>query len=115
MTESQIQEACVKWFRYQYPELKRCLFAIPNGGARTPKGGATLKKEGVLAGVADLFLSKPNQTYHGFYIEMKTPKGTQQPSQKEFEKEAIKQGYKYLVIRSFDDFEKEVKAYLNEV
>jgi hypothetical protein len=115
MKESQIQEACVNWFRYQYPKFKRCLFAIPNGGARTARNGATLKKEGVLAGVADLFLTVPNNGFHGFFIEMKTPKGTQQSSQKEFEKMASEQGYKYLVIRSFDDFEKEVKAYLNDV
>ena len=30
--EAQLQTTCVRWFRLQYPEYARLLFAVPNGG-----------------------------------------------------------------------------------
>lgn len=112
-TESQLQKSCVMWFRVQYPRLRSLLFAVPNGGARSAITGAILKSEGVLAGVADLLLLVPNKKYHGLCIEMKTPKGRQSPTQKQWEKAVTLQGYKYIVCRSFTDFVKEINAYLN--
>ena len=47
--ESRLQQACVRWVRYQYPDL--VVYAIPNGGKRNAVTGAILKAEGVLAGV----------------------------------------------------------------
>ena len=61
--ESKIQIACVNWFRYQYPEYKKLLFSVPNGGARNSITGAILKAEGALSGVSDLILLKPNKSY----------------------------------------------------
>jgi hypothetical protein len=109
--ESNLQIQCVKWFRYQY--LDHCLFAIPNGGYRNPVTASIMKAEGVLSGVADLFLMYKNTEYSGLWIEMKTEKGIHQPSQKAFQRMASEQGFKYIVCRSFDDFKEQIKNYID--
>jgi len=48
------------------------LAAIPNGGKRSKREAARLKKEGVKAGVSDLFFAYPTTRYHGLWIEFKT-------------------------------------------
>ena len=111
--EDKLQAECVRWFRYQYPHYT--LFAIPNGGQRNAVTGATLKKTGTLAGVADLFLmvDKWGQImYNGLFIEMKTGKNKQTASQIEFQKKAEGGGYKYAVCRSFDEFQTVINNYL---
>lgn len=108
--EDEIQAACVTWFRLQYPHLT--LFAIPNGGQRNAITGALMKKTGTLAGVADLFLCLSNGFRHGLFIEMKTPKGRQQPSQREFGKAVTEKDYGYVVCTSFDDFRRLIEAYV---
>jgi len=45
---------------------------------------------------------------------MKTPKGRQQPNQKEFEKKVIAEGYGYAMPRSLDEFIKIVNNYLEK-
>lgn len=110
--ESLIQQACVRWFRLQYPKLALNLFAVPNGGARKRTEAAIMKAEGVTAGVADLLLLFPAKHYHGLCIEMKTPKGKQQPSQKIWQRVAEDAGYKYVICRSLDDFIGQINSYL---
>ena len=110
--ESTLQQTCVRWFRLQYPSLSRLLFAVPNGGARRKIEGAIMKAEGVLAGVSDLILLYPSAGFHALCIEMKTEKGRQQPSQKIFQQEVEKVGYKYIVCRSVDDFINEINEYI---
>lgn len=110
--ESNIQIACVRWFRMQHPKLARLLFAVPNGGARNAVTGAILKAEGVVPGVADLLLLVPSGPYHGLCIEMKTKEGRQSDSQKEWEQAVTSQGYRYVVCHSFDDFRNAVDEYL---
>ena len=41
--ESRIQQGCVRWFRYQFPNLARLLFAVPNGGRRDAVTGKILE------------------------------------------------------------------------
>lgn len=110
--ESNLQKACVKWFRYQFPRYRNLLFAVPNGGARSAITGAILKAEGVVAGVADLLLLVPRKNYHGLCIEMKTAKGRQSQSQKDWQKAVTEQGYKYIIVRSFAQFVDEIKVYM---
>ena len=66
-----------------------------------------------MAGVADLILLIPNMFYGALLIEMKTAKGKQSPSQKQWEKLVTEQGeYKYVVCHSLDEFMNEVEDYL---
>ena len=110
--EHRIQTACVEWFRVSHPKYRNLLFAIPNGGRRDAVTGRKMKEEGVLAGVADLFLALPSDGKHGLFIEMKTKKGTQQQSQKDFQNSVTKQGYEYAICRSLDEFSRVVIDYL---
>ncbi len=108
--ESKLQQSCVYWFRLSYPNL--VLYAIPNGGYRKALEAKIMKTEGVLAGVADLFLMCANYKYHGLYIEVKYADGKQSDNQKIFEKKAKEFGYCYIVINSLESFIKEVNNYL---
>lgn len=111
--EHRIQCECVRWFSLQYPRLYGRLFAVPNGGRRDATTAAKLKAEGVVAGVADLILLKSNRDYGALLIEMKTRKGRQRDSQKQWENTVCADSeYKYVVCRSFDDFKREVDDYL---
>ena len=112
--ESNIQIACVRWFRCMHPKLARLLFAVPNGGARNAVTGAILKAEGVVPGVADLLLLVPRNGYHGLAIEMKTRTGRQSDSQKEWQQEVEAQGYRYVVCRSEIEFRNAVKVYFHD-
>jgi len=108
--ESKIQQQCVKWMRYQHAD-KIC-FAIPNGGKRNKVEASIMSGEGVLSGVADMFLMHANNEYHGLFIEMKTPDGKQTDMQRVFEANAMLNGYKYAVCRSLDEFMNVVNEYL---
>lgn len=110
--ESRIQAACVRWFNYQYPEHRGLLFAVPNGGARNAATGRILKAEGVVAGVADLILLVPIVGHNALCIEMKTEKGRQQASQKEWQKKVELAGAKYVICRSFEQFVDVVSDYM---
>lgn len=86
----------------EYLEAKKInFFAVPNGGARHIAVARKLKEEGVKAGVADLVLLFPEGKI--IFVEMKTKKGTQQDSQKDFQKRVEDLGFKYLIWRSVDD------------
>ena len=111
--ESELQISCVNWFRYQYPQYKMLLFSIPNGGLRNIKTAVTLKREGVISGVPDLFLSLPRGEWHGMYLELKSGSNDLTANQDMFFILARKQGYKCEVIRTLDQFIREVTFYLN--
>lgn len=110
--ESEIQRACVTWFRLQH--RTKLLFAIPNGGNRDAREAAIMQGEGVVAGVADLQLLWGNGTYYSLFIEMKAGKNTQSDKQKEFEAYCLKNKFKYVVCRSVDEFIIEVNSYINQ-
>ena len=112
--EHRLQMACVRWFNLRYPHLRGRLFAVPNGGRRDAVTGARLKAEGVLSGVADLILLKPNDHFGALIVEMKTGKGRQSASQRQWQQVVCaKDEYKYALCRSLDDFQREVTDYLN--
>lgn len=111
-SESQLQHACLMWFRAQYPSLSLLLFAVPNGGKRDARTGAQMKYEGAVAGVADLILLVPKKGYASLCIEMKTPKGVQSEHQRTWQRAAGKYGNRYVVCRSLEEFMNEVNAYL---
>lgn len=113
--EHRLQCACVRWYRLQYPKMRHNLFSVPNGGKRDAVTGARLKAEGALAGIADLILLKSNRFYGALLIEMKTPKGHQSASQFEWQQKITNDGYKYVIVRSIDDFKREVTQYLSEL
>lgn len=106
--EHQIQKAIVELLRYQLPP-DATYWAVPNGGKRPVKAknggtyspeGARLKAEGVIAGVADLMILWGGRL---ICMEVKTPKGKQSKSQKDWEQTITAAGGLYRVVRSVDD------------
>jgi len=120
--EDILQISCIKWFRYQYPGLRKMLFAVPNGGKRESRinqygnryspEAQKLERMGVIAGVSDLILLTPRHGFGALCIEMKVGKGRQSLAQQEWELEAISAGNKYVICRSVDEFMNEVNQYL---
>ena len=115
MSESEIQQSCLRWFALQYPVFARegMLFHIPNEGIRLGGMGAKMVREGIVRGVADLCLCIPRGGYHALYIEMKRPGSYQRPEQKEWQKNCEKYGNLYVVCRSLEEFREIVTKYLN--
>lgn len=112
--EHNLQVACVRWFRLQYPH--HIIFAIPNGGQRNVVVAAKMKAEGVLAGVPDLFIPHPTKIYHGLFIEMKNGKhGRLSESQRQMLELLKRQGFACVVARDFDDFRDKVDRYFKEL
>lgn len=110
--EHNVQVALIAWFRLQYPALAKHLFAIPNGGARHPVTAAKLKAEGVLPGVADLFLIKSSNGYPGLFLELKADKGRVSDHQSAFLERAAAEGYCTRVAFGLDEAIAAIKEYL---
>ncbi len=110
--EDDLQMQCVRWFQLQFPQLSRLLHHSPNGGKRNAREGARFKQMGTQAGFPDLILLVAANGYHALMLELKTRTGRQQDSQKDYQKRVEEQGYRYVVIRSFDQFRETIKDYL---
>jgi hypothetical protein len=113
-SESEIQSTFVAWLRANEAKEPRLalMFAIPNGGRRSPKTAKTLKAEGVKAGVWDMFLPVAARGYHGLWIEFKKPTGRFSNAQVEWGCLALGNGYEVADCRSVDDAIHKVKWYL---
>lgn len=111
-SEAQEQKALFEWAEY-FPALK-WLHAIPNGGRRDKKEAADLKRQGVKAGVSDIFLPLPKGKYHGLYIEMKVKGNKPTEKQTEFLEYAKGAGYAVAVTYSAEEAIKVITMYLKE-
>jgi|SanBayMetagenome_1026888.scaffolds.fasta_scaffold15429_5 hypothetical protein len=112
VSESNLQIQCVKWFDLQYPNWSQFLFHIRNGGSmKSAREGRKFKLMGVRKGVPDLFLSIPNDEFHGFYIELKKPGG--KPSTEQVTSGLMLEnlGYKFMIIDDIEVFMTEIKRY----
>ena len=99
MTEAQLQNEIVIWFRNEYQRHgKGLIFSVANESTYKNK---TFKATGTLRGVSDLIVVLPNET---IYVELKTEIGVQSDFQKTFEKNIINLNQKYYLIRNFKDF-----------
>lgn len=104
MSESRLQQACVRWFRHLPNIDSRFLVAIPNEGKRTMVTAQRMRAEGMVAGVSDLILFDPKGEKLPLFLECKLPKGKQSESQKDFELTVIKASYRYIIFRTVDEF-----------
>lgn len=110
--EDDLQMQCVTWFRLQFPKFARLLHHSPNGGRRNAREGARFKKMGVQPGFPDLVLLVASQDCHALFIELKSATGRQEDSQKEYQALVEAQGYRYALVRSFDEFKKLIENYM---
>ena len=130
--ESNLQIRCVSWFRGEYPELAMLLtHPINEGSGNTSRDRMRQgihKAEGTKAGVPDLLLFMPAEyrkpttgeivwivPYNGLGIEFKTPKGKQSQEQKDFQKMFETAGYKYVIVRSLEEFQNVMNEYAGNI
>lgn len=105
-TEHEEQCLFVQWVRRTFPSVR--IFAIPNGGKRSPATAGRLKAEGVSPGVPDLFIPA-----WGLFIEMKRQKGgVVSENQKDWKKYLEEHGYTVFVCHGFEAARKEVEEWL---
>lgn len=122
--ESKLQQSCVAWFSYQYPQY--WLFSVKNSskmggkmvkgknGKEIPLEAIIAKREGLRKGVADLQLLYGNGEHYSLFLELKTNTGSQSNEQKEFEAYCKKNNYKYVVVSTIEEFIKEINNYINK-
>jgi hypothetical protein len=99
--EYTLQAACVKLFKLLKPYEEGRLFLNLNN-PRSRSNGFFLKGIGLTAGVADMTYLSPKGAV---FLEFKAPKGKQSLSQKWWQGVVEAVGYKYVVIRSVEDFQ----------
>lgn len=112
--EADQQRKLFQWttfIRAKHPEID-LMFHIPNGGSRNKLEAANLKKQGVKAGVPDLFLPVSRGGYHGLFIELKYGKNKPTEKQTEWLKNLNEQGYAVAVCYGCDEAsEKNIKVF----
>lgn len=111
-SENALQQQCYMWFNNTYPQYRGCLFAVPNGGARSGIEGKLFKETGLVPGVSDMLLMISGYTY---CIEMKTIIGFQSENQIKWQKTIERNGFKYYIVRTLEEFKTIVIPIMNKV
>ena len=114
-SEAQEQAAVIDWWRfacrkYGVPEV--ALLHIANEGTRSVVRGRLQKRQGVRAGVSDLFLSVARGEFCGLWIEMKRQGGRVRPEQREFLEKMRELGYDGAVCHGAEAAIEKIHAYL---
>jgi VRR-NUC domain len=110
-TEDQEQEALFEYAALQKEIEWSLLFSIPNGGFRSKRTGARMKRTGLKAGLPDIFLPVVRGSYPGLFIEMKSEKGVVQKNQKAWHDTLRAQGYKVEVCRGCGEAVRTIRDY----
>lgn len=125
MERSEHQEQCevIKWrdqHSVRWPGELELLHAIPNGGKRSARTGKSLKDEGVLKSIPDLFLPVPRLNEHsmlgfhpGMYVEMKKIGRVPRPDQLEMLRKLSAVGFRCFYFDNAADCIAEIEKYLN--
>ncbi len=107
-TEHEEQRELVRWFRQTWPSVR--IFAIQNGGHRSPATAGRLKAEGVSSGVPDLFIPA-----WGLWVEMKRSKGgSLSAEQKDWIAYLESVRFCCIVGKGADDAKGKLQAFFNE-
>lgn len=110
ISEDQLQAACTQWLWNTYPQTRRCLFHIPNGGSRNAREAVKLRAMGVVAGVHDLCFIWASRVY---FFELKVGKNIQSKEQLAFGLAVRNQGAICNEIRCLEEFKEYIEHVLN--
>lgn len=111
--EDNLQIACMSYMRLVYPDV--LAFHVPNGGNRSAREGARLKKMGVVAGVPDILILATGSDYHkGLAIELKVGSNSSSPDQKAMQLKFEIAGWRVEVVKSLDKFIEIVDEHLTK-
>ena len=103
-SESKIQQEIVIWYRNNNLNNNNIIFSVPNEG-KSAKEQMFKKATGLMSGVSDLICINNGEV---LFIECKDLKGKQSENQKDFQKTIELQGFKYHLVRSLEEFQKNV-------
>lgn len=106
--ELQLQLQIFSFHWNNYPNERGRLFHV-NQKARNAIEGNKMKALGVIPGVSDLIYLT---TKGAVFIELKTATGTQSTAQKNFESMVKSLGYRYEIIRSLNEFQKNITTFI---
>jgi hypothetical protein len=102
MSEAQIQQECIVWFRNKYCRkdngTRYAMFSVPNEAGYKNK---QFVSTGMLPGVSDTIVVLNGKV---LFIEFKTATGKQSERQKDFEETVKALGHPYFICRNFKDF-----------
>lgn len=104
-SESKIQQEIVIWFRNNNLKTNNIIFSVPNEG-KSAKEQMFKKATGLMSGVSDLICINNGEV---IFIECKDEKGKQSDKQIQFEEIVKSQGYRYILVRSLEDFKNKLK------
>jgi len=105
-SEYMIQVEFMNWCRKRALVDERWSVAhhIPNGGSRrSAREGMKFKLMGVVAGIPDVFIPIPNNSFNGLYIEFKNDSGSVSKVQKNVHSVIRGNGYAVAVCRSAEE------------
>lgn len=109
MTESKIQQSIFKWYHnnfcLKHHEPQNIIFSVPNESSNV-KEQMYKKSLGLISGVSDLIVITQKEV---IFVEVKTQTGRQSKKQKEFQSKVEALGFRYVVVRSLDEFKDFVK------
>lgn len=97
--------------RGPHPELA-LLFAIPNGGARSPATAGRLKAEGVMQGVPDICLPVARGGFHSLWLELKAQGGRLSAAQQDVINRLLAAGHQVVVAFGWEEARQAIEAYL---
>lgn len=99
MTEAQLQQNIIIWYRNNYQmQGKGLIFSVANESTYKNK---TFKNTGTMSGVSDLIVVLNGKT---IFVELKTEIGVQSEKQKIFESKIKELNQNYYLIRSLEQF-----------
>lgn len=101
MNEKQIQAKAFQEVWNRYPQTRRLIFHVPNGGSRNKIEGMQLKAQGVVAGIPDILFIWKGTVYP---FEFKTGTGNLSPAQIDIHSTWKGQGIETMIVRSPEEF-----------
>jgi hypothetical protein len=110
MSEDQLQAACYQWFHNTYPEHRGKIWAVPNGGKRSPQQANLFKATGVVKGVHDLHFYHKKQLYT---FELKVGNNKMSPDQVKWKVTMEREGAICYEIRDFETFKQAINAIIS--
>jgi hypothetical protein len=110
-TEAKIQQEIFMYVHNKYclsnQKPRHVIFSVPNESINK-KESMQKKAMGMISGVSDLIWIMPDVI---LFIEVKTEIGRQSENQIRFQSTIENMGYKYLLVRSLEQFKTKISCY----
>jgi len=107
-TENKTQQEILIFYRnnfcLKHHNPRHIIFSVPND-SKDAKEQMRKIATGLMAGVSDLIILRQNEA---IFVEVKTDIGRQSDKQKSFQEQVESLGFRYILVRSLEDFKKAI-------